>query len=93
MARNAINRFKSAGKLLLLATSIPILGTPSVVHANEIQWRICNAAMGLGQAQARLELFSRAMARGMPADQLAFIQTNLKRLGRGGLFRSKGLLM
>ena len=54
-----------------------LVSLPGKTGANEVQWRICNAALGLGQAEARIELFGRAMDGEIPIDQREDIQTNL----------------
>jgi len=63
--------------LLWLGALVMLALMPAMAAANWVQCRICNASLGLGQAEARLELFGRAMNGNIPADQRRDIQINL----------------
>ena len=47
------------------------------LQANEVQWRVCRAALGIGQAEARVALFGRLLDGQIPADQEAGIAANV----------------
>jgi hypothetical protein len=58
---------------LLTLTLLPA----TCVQANDVQWRICRAALAIGQAEARVALFGRLTNGQIPADQEASIATNV----------------
>lgn len=68
-----MNRTSKLALRMLCLPALLVISTTGL--ANEAQNYICQAGMGLGQAESRIELFGRLGA--IPPDQLAAIGTNL----------------
>jgi len=54
-----------------------IFAFSSQSYANEAQYRLCQAGISLGQAEARVELFGKAFKGAIPGNQLTAIASNL----------------
>lgn len=77
MTQRSGARWRRASQILTLFGVLFSIVQAAPAHANWAQKHICNAANGLGQAEARFALFGRAMNGAIPADQMADALTNL----------------
>jgi len=73
------NKFRVICRFFLVAFFLLIFSlafTPDSL-ANEAQYRLCQAGISLGQAEARVELFGKAFKGAIPGNQLTDIAANL----------------